>query len=169
MRFAEALMQRGHQIRVVTCGDPSNSGVDPDTGFEMFYLPELKIPVATALAHKQHTLFAKPVTEVLEKAISGSDVVHIYQPWWLGSKAQKIAESLNIPVMAAFHIQPENITYNIGLKHFPPAAHLIYYLLDFLFYKKFSHIHLLHCYENNKKELPWKPIFLYSSLYRRLR
>jgi len=56
MRFAEALLQRGHQIRMLTCGDPSTSGKDKDTGFEMFYLPELKIPIASRLAHKQNTL-----------------------------------------------------------------------------------------------------------------
>lgn len=141
MRFAEALAQRGHQIRVITCGDPSKSGRDPETGFEMYYLPELKIPIATWLAHRQNTLFAKPVRSVLEKAIAGSDVVHIYQPWWLGSAAQKIARRMKIPAIAAFHIQPENITYNIGLKRLPVAAHLTYFMLYLFFYHRFSHIH----------------------------
>ena len=67
MRFAEALAQRGHQIRVITCGDPSESGIYPATGFEMFYLPELKVPIASRLAHKQNTLFAKPVRSVLKR------------------------------------------------------------------------------------------------------
>ncbi len=141
MRFAEVLSQRGHQIRIVTFGDPSKSGRDPNTGFEMFYLPELKLPVATRLAHQQNTLFAKPVRAILEKAISGSDVVHIYQPWPLGGAAQRMAKRMNIPAMAAFHIQPENITYNIGLKSFPPAAHLVYFFSYLLFYRRFSHIH----------------------------
>lgn len=141
MRFAEGLSQRGHQIRIITCGDPSKSGKDHDTGFEMFYLPELKIPVATKLAHRQNTLFAKPVRETLEKAISGSDVVHIYQPWPLGSAAQRVAKRMKIPAIAAFHIQPENITYNIGLKRFPLAAHLVYFLSYLFFYRRFSHIH----------------------------
>lgn len=141
MRFAEALSQRGHQIRIITCGDPSKSGKDPDTGFEMFYLPELKIPVATKLAHKQNTLFAKPDSATLKKAISGSDVVHIYQPWPLGGAAQRVARRMKIPAMAAFHIQPENITYNIGLKWFSPVAHLVYFLDYQLFYRRFSHIH----------------------------
>lgn len=141
MRFAEALLQRGHQIRILTCGDPSKSGKDKDTGFEMFYLPELKIPIASRLAHKQNTLFAKPVRSTLEKAIAGSDVVHIYQPWPLGSAAQRVAKRMNIPAIAAFHIQPENITYNIGLKSFSPAAHLIYFLFYLFFYRRFSHIH----------------------------
>lgn len=141
MRFAEALSQRGHQIRIITCGDPLKSGKDPDTGFEMFYLPELKIPIASRLAHKQNTLFAKPVRSILKKAISGSDVVHIYQPWPLGSAAQRVARQMNIPAIAAFHIQPENITYNIGLKRFSPAAHLTYFLFYLFFYRRFSHIH----------------------------
>ena len=141
MRFAEALSQCGHQIRIITCGDPSQSGKDPETGFEMFYLPELKVPIATRFAHKQNTLFAKPVKATLEKAISGSDVVHIYQPWALGRAAQRIAKRMNIPVIAAFHIQPENITYNIGLKRFPLVAHLVYFLLYLFFYRRFSHIH----------------------------
>ena len=141
MRFAEGLSQRGHQIRIITCGDPQKSGIDHDTGFEIYYLPELKIPLASRLAHKQNTLFAKPVRSTLEKAISGSDIIHIYQPWPLGIAAQKIAKKMNIPAIAAFHIQPENITYNIGLKWFPPAAHLTYFLLYLFFYRRFSHIH----------------------------
>jgi len=141
MRFAEALAQRGHEIRIITCGDPSRSGKDPGTGFEMFFVPELKIPLATRLAHKQNTLFAKPVRSTLEKAISGSDVVHIYQPWPLGRAAHRISKRKGIPAIAAFHIQPENITYNIGLKWFSLLAHLVYICFNLFFYRRFSHIH----------------------------
>ncbi|HPT78587.1 MAG TPA: glycosyltransferase [Candidatus Atribacteria bacterium] len=141
MRFAEVLARRGHQIRILTCGDPAKSGKDQNTGFEMFYLPEFKIPIASRLAHKQNTLFAKPVRSILEKAISGSDVVHIYQPWALGRSAQKAARRMNIPAIAAFHIQPENITYNIGLKSVPLVGHLVYFMFYLLFYRRFTHIH----------------------------
>ncbi len=141
MRFAKALIKRGHTVRVVTCGDPEKSGLEPDSGLEMYYVPELMLPVASRLAHRQHTLFAKPVRAVLEKAITGAEVVHIYQPWPLGSAAQRIAGKLKVPAIAAFHIQPENITYNIGLGWFPPAAHLVYFLLYLVFYRRFKHIH----------------------------
>ena len=80
-----------------------------------FYVPELIIPIASPLAHLQNTLFANPVFKTLKKAIKGSDIVHVYQPWPLGSKAQKIGKRLGIPVIRAFHIQSKNITYNIGL------------------------------------------------------
>ena len=89
----------------------------------MFWVPELVVPIASRLAHRQNTLFAKPVREVLIAAIKGADVVHIYQPWPLGRAAERIARQLGVPAIAAFHIQPENITYNIGLGWFPPAAH----------------------------------------------
>lgn len=141
MRFSEELAKRGHKVRIVCYGDPDKSGTHPETGLEMFYVPELKVPVASRFAHKQHTLFARPVKATLEKAIKGADAVHIYQPWPLGSAAQLTAKRLGVPCIAGFHVQPENITYNIGLSWFPPAAHLIYYLLYLFFYRRFSHIH----------------------------
>jgi 1-acyl-sn-glycerol-3-phosphate acyltransferase len=141
MRYAKALIKRGHTVRVVTCGDPEDSGTQSDTGLEMFYVPELILPIASRLAHAQSTLFARPVRKTLEKAIDGANVVHIYQPWPLGVAAQRIARRLGVPAIAAFHIQPENITYGIGLGWFPPAAHLLYLLLYLVFYRRFEHIH----------------------------
>jgi 1,2-diacylglycerol 3-alpha-glucosyltransferase len=81
------------------------------------------------------------VRDVLTAAITGADVVHIYQPWWLGRAAERTARRLGVPAIAAFHIQPENVTYNIGLGWFPPIAHLVYILLRVLFYRRFTDIH----------------------------
>ncbi|HHW47014.1 MAG TPA: glycosyltransferase [Clostridiaceae bacterium] len=141
MRFAKSLAERGHTVRILACGDPDNSGIDPEHGYELFYVPELVIPIVSRVARKHNTLFAKPVKSVLEKAITGADIVHIYQPWPLGWAAERIARKLGIPSIASFHVQPENITYNIGLGWFPLAAHIVYYLLYFIFYRRFSHIH----------------------------
>src|SRR5690242_8224575 len=126
MRFADTLISRGHTVRVVACGEAGRQ--DPD-GPEMYWVPELVVPIASRLAHRQSTVFAKPVREVLVAAITGADVVHIYQPWPLGRAAERIARRLRVPAVAAFHIQPENITYNVGLGWFPLAAHLVYLLL----------------------------------------
>src|SRR6185369_15140254 len=98
---------------------------------------------ATTLMARGHTVrvFARPVRELLVAAIEGADVVHIYQPWPLGRAAERIARQLGVPAIAAFHVQPENITYNIGLGWCPPAAHLVYLLLRLLFYGRFADIH----------------------------
>jgi glycosyltransferase involved in cell wall biosynthesis len=141
MRFADALISRGHTVRVVACGELGDATEQGPEGPEMFYLPELVVPIASRLAHRQNTVFAKPVREVLTAAIQGADVVHIYQPFPLGRAAERIARRLGVPAIAAFHIQPENITYNIGLGWFRPAAHAVYILLRLLFYRRFTDIH----------------------------
>jgi 1-acyl-sn-glycerol-3-phosphate acyltransferase len=137
MRFADTLIARGHTVRVVACAEEGDA-VDR---LEIFPVPELVVPIASRFAHRQHTLFAKPVTETLTAAITGADIVHIYQPWPLGHAAERIARRLGVPTVGAFHIQPENVTYNIGLGWFPPAAHFVYFLLRVLFYGRFADIH----------------------------
>jgi 1,2-diacylglycerol 3-alpha-glucosyltransferase len=138
-RFAGALVARGHTVRVVACGNPGAGG--PESNVEMHWVPELVVPIASRLAHRQSTLFAKPVREVLTKAIQDADVVHIYQPWALGRAAERIARQFGVPAIAAFHIQPENITYNVGLGWVRPAAHFVYVLMRVLFYRRFADIH----------------------------
>ncbi|NUR71309.1 MAG: glycosyltransferase [Hamadaea sp.] len=140
-RFAAGLLARGHTVRVVTCGEPGEPSDPALDGLEIFYLPELVVPIASRLAHRQNTLFAKPDREVLTTAVKGADVVHIYQPWPLGRAAERIARELGVPAIAGFHIQPENVTYNIGLGWFRPAAHLVYLLLRLTFYGRFADIH----------------------------
>jgi 1,2-diacylglycerol 3-alpha-glucosyltransferase len=140
-RFAASLISRGHTVRVVACGEAGDAAGQGSDGPEMFWVPELHVPVASRLAHRQNTLFAKPVPEVLTAAIEGADVVHIYQPWALGRAAERIARQLGVPAIAAFHIQPENVTYNIGLGWFRPAAHFVYVLLRLAFYGRFADIH----------------------------
>lgn len=140
-RFAATLIARGHTVRVVACGDAGDPVGPCWPGPEMFWVPELVVPIASRLAHRQNTAFAKPVHEVLIAAIDGADVVHIYQPWPLGRAAERVAHQLGVPAIAAFHVQPENITYNIGLGWFPPAAHFVYVLLRLAFYRRFADIH----------------------------
>lgn len=33
MRFSKALVERGHTVRIVTCGDPDKSGIDDEHGY----------------------------------------------------------------------------------------------------------------------------------------
>ncbi len=141
MRFAATLISRGHTVRVVACGEPGDATGQGWERPEMFWVPELVVPIASRLAHRQNTVFAKPDREVLLAAIKGADVVHIYQPWPLGRAAERIARQLGVPAIAAFHIQPEHITYNIGLGWFPPAAYIVYFLLRLAFYGRFADIH----------------------------
>lgn len=53
----------------------------------------------------------------------------------------QIAKEMNIPCSAAFHLQPENVTYIIHMSQSKKLADGIYKLFRNTFYKNFKHIH----------------------------
>ena len=132
VRFAEALRERGHVVRIVANGSP-----EPDK----YIVPEWEIPIAKSFAHKQGFVFAKPVDATLRQAIQGADIVHLLLPLKLEIDALKIAQEYQIPCSAAFHLQPENITYNIHMQRAKGLSKAIYVGMRKIFYNQFKHIH----------------------------
>ena len=80
-------------------------------------------------------------TEILEKAISSVDIVHFYMPFFISKSGLKICEKLHVPHTAAFHVQPENITYSIGLGTNTKINDMIYTHYRDSFFNRFTHIH----------------------------
>ena len=131
-RFAEYLRLQGHTVRVVSTGIP-----EPDK----YLVPVRRIPIVNYFSTKQSFTFAKPDDRVLRRALQGADVAHLFLPLALEKHALRIARELGVPCCAAFHLQPENITYNIRLGHFKWLNDRIYGLFLRSFYRNFSHIH----------------------------
>jgi len=132
-RFVEALKERGHQVRVVSVGVQ---------GPHMYGLKERYIPIVTPVARKQQMIFAKYDKGVMQEALTGADVVHFFMPWQLARRGLHLAKKMGVPATAAFHVQPENITYGAGLgKLGAPIAHLIYAWFRLTFYRRVEHIH----------------------------
>lgn len=131
-RFAQMLRKRGHQVRVVSIGEP---------GEDMYPVREKYWPVATPIAHKQGFAFADVEDEVFRRAFAGADVVHFLLPLILECKAAKVAREMRIPCSAAFHLQPENITYIIHMSWWKSLPRWIYRFFYNTFYKNFRHIH----------------------------
>ena len=132
-RFVEALKARGHKVRVVS------SGVG---GPGMYEVRERYIPIVSAVAKKQSIAFSFPEEKVFRQAFAGADVVHFFMPWKFAIVGKKIADEMGIPTTAAFHVQPENITFGIGLGGTgAPIARLIYHIFKKKFYRNFDHIH----------------------------
>lgn len=131
-RFAEELRKRGHTVRVVSTG-----GAEADK----FIVNERIIPIVQHFAKLQSFVFAKPDEAVLRAAIAGADEVHLFLPLALEKKALAIARELGVPCSAAFHLQPENITYNIRLGKVKFLSDFIYRLFLKTFYREFAHIH----------------------------
>lgn len=133
-RFAKGLQDLGNEVYVVSTGNKNNE--------YKFCLKELPLPPGIShLVKSQGMSFAIPNTEVLEKAISSVDVVHFYMPFFISKAGLKICESLKIPHTAAFHVQPENITYSIGLGKNTKVNDMIYNHYRDAFYNRFTHIH----------------------------
>ena len=133
-RFAKGLQEAGNEVYVVSTGDSKNE--------YKFNLKELPLPPGIShLIKSQGMSFAIPNTEILEKAISSVDVVHFYMPFFISKAGLKICEKLNIPHTTAFHVQPENITYSIGLGTKTKVNDLIYTHYRDSFFNRFTHIH----------------------------
>lgn len=132
-RFVEALERRGHNVSIVSTGRPKPN---------KYVVKKLPLtPIVSHIIKSQGMCFAIPSKKVLTKAIQDADVVHFYMPFGLSTYGLKIAEELGIPHTAAFHVQPENITYTIGLGKNEKINDKIYEFYRDRFFNRFNHIH----------------------------
>lgn len=131
-RFAEQLRARGHEVRIISTGKEA-----PDK----YVVPSANFGIFTPLVSSQGMVFARPDEKVIREALNGVDVVHMYLPYKLCMKTRRIAQEMGIPYMAAFHCQPENVSYNIGMKHFTLLPHLLYFWFRRRFYRYIRDIH----------------------------
>lgn len=134
LRSKQQLEARGHTVRVVTAG--------PVSGPEYFHLEKRRIPIVSAVSEKQQMYFAKPDVKIMTKAFKDADIVHFFMPWKVSKVGIKICRRLGVPYTAAFHTQPENITYGMGLGRFgKPVAWYVYRKFWHQFYRKVTHVH----------------------------
>jgi 1-acyl-sn-glycerol-3-phosphate acyltransferase len=66
-------------------------------------------------------------------------VVHLFFPWQ--TRFLRLAREMGIPVCGAFHVQPENVTYNMMIKLLEVANVFIYFLFRNWLYKRLDNIH----------------------------
>jgi len=105
-RFVAALRER-HEVTVLA-GGPSAPGLAG--------LPQFTIPPFGRVMRQMGFVFAWPSRAVVEPVLRRADVLHVQFPFWLGIKAAALARELGTPVVAASHLQPENMLHNIGLR-----------------------------------------------------
>ncbi len=131
-RFAERLRARGHEVRIVAIGEPA-----PDK----YVVPTADHGILDKLFYAHGMIFGVPDKEVLRQAFDGVDIVHLYLPFKLCRTARKIAKQMGVPHMAAFHCQPEHISYNIKMKYFKPLTFSLYHWFRRRFYRYIDDIH----------------------------
>lgn len=131
-RYVEKLRERGHEVRLVTTGDP---------GPYKYLMKEKYFFFIKTIMVKNGMVFARMDEAAVRKAFEGSDIIHFIFPFKLSYTTLRIAKEMDIPVFCAFHTQPENVTYNLGLKNFPIVADYIYGRYRRMFYQYIDHIH----------------------------
>ena len=103
VRFVEALRRR-HEVTVVATGAPAPGKVR---------VPGFQVPIRAM--RENRITFGWPSRDVLEPVFAAVDLVHVQFPFYLGFGAVKLARRMGMPLVSAFHVQPENILYNIGI------------------------------------------------------
>ncbi|HTQ41412.1 MAG TPA: glycosyltransferase [Polyangiaceae bacterium] len=104
-RHVIAGLRARHRVTVF-----ASDATDPgDVRLSGFQLP-LK-----AMREMQFTM-ARPDRALLEQRFAEVDVVHVQFPFWLGIVAVDAARRTGRPVVAAFHVQPENALANVGVR-----------------------------------------------------
>jgi glycosyltransferase involved in cell wall biosynthesis len=105
-RFADKLREN-HRVIVIGAALPDS---DPDC----VEMPGFQLP---SRAMRQMQFFmARPDRYRLRDAFAQVDVVHLHFPFWLSYVALEEARSLGRPVVASFHVQPENALLNVGIR-----------------------------------------------------
>ncbi len=108
---AGGLVAAERMIESLRCRhDVISVGLGGDVDLEQFHFP-----LGRELIESNSFAFAKPDTDVLYRAFDRVDVVHVQLPFFLGFSAISVAQELGIPVVAAHHVQPENILRGISL------------------------------------------------------
>lgn len=130
-RLVENLRARGHQVTVVSPYEHTGEGY--------VQLEKKHIPVfGNYIEEKNGVVFAKVDEEILQRVILEADIVHVLMPFSAGCKAASLAYELGVPLIASFHVQPENITSHMFMMNSVFVNRLIY------------RIFWNHCYQYTK-------------------
>lgn len=132
-RFAEEFEKLGHNVTILSAGTAAN---------DQAQVTKLRVPVFQPLIEKQGFCFARPNDEAYYRAFRNADIVHFFLPTWFCRRGEFIARQMKIPTVSAFHLQPENITYSIGLGRSKRANDVLYRYFYRCFYNRF---HFIHC------------------------
>ena len=72
-------------------------------------LKAVHVPVVGGLVRQNGFVFARPDDQAIWRALRWADVVHLQLPTVLSFMVLGLARALRVPVVAAHHLQAENV------------------------------------------------------------
>lgn len=136
LHLIAALKKAGHEVRVV-CPDQ-----DKKNKKDFYIVSTYWVGPFQSIVDKNGVSLAKPDHKTLEEALKGSDLVYAMMPFATARKAVKMAKEKNLPIVAGFHVQAENVTahfFNLMTSNL--ANRLVYKNFWKHFYKDVDAIH----------------------------
>ena len=132
--FMSELRDRGHEVRFLCASDKPEE-------FK-YCLPAWDYKFVHNIMQKLGAVFAGIDLKVIAEALDGVDVVHTFMSFKLSKVVYEMASAKGIPVIAAFHVQPENISYNFSpLRIIPGIDSFIYRHFRQKYYRFVKDIH----------------------------
>ena len=101
------LLRQEHDVTLVTTGAEAPGRV---------ILPRFYPPFASRVMKRMQFGFAWPRRAVLRRVFADVDVVHCQFAFPVGIASIGIARRLGKPVVSTFHVQAEQLAYNIGIQ-----------------------------------------------------
>jgi len=135
-RIIHELKAAGEDVRVLTGCDPEKPGQHPD-----FPLKEFKFPIFQPIIEANGFSYADGDPKRIEEAVRWAEVVHLEENFVLQYKTIRIAKRLGKPLTASFHLFPENILNNLGIKRWRWPAQVLLHAWQKYIYSACSHIH----------------------------
>ena len=77
-------------------------------------MPGFQLPLDSM--KKMRFTMSRPDRGKLDEVMKNVDLVHLQMPFWLSFAARAAAERAGKPIIAAFHVQPENALMNVGVR-----------------------------------------------------
>ena len=138
-RTASYLQDLGNEVRIIGWISPKS---EPEflKRFKILSCRKNKISDISVISDNGFT-FGTATEKEIADFIKGSDVVHLFFPFPLEAKARKVAKAMGIAVTSAFHVQPENISFNIHRGKIALVNLIIYKLFKNWLYKYTRSIH----------------------------
>lgn len=106
-RFIQQLKPT-YDLHILSTCKPHDADAEQVAGF---YPPFFK-----KIMKKNGVTFGFPSSSKIKAICRRADLVYIHFPFLMGLKAIKIAKAMNKPVVVGFHVQPENMLMNMGIR-----------------------------------------------------
>ena len=112
-RFLSALSAQGHEFVVLaTEARETPPGANP----QVASFKRLSLPGLNHIIMLNKSPLGLPDRKRMRELLQGCDLLHVQYPFFIGGAAITIAREMGIPVLSSFHVQPENILRQLGMR-----------------------------------------------------